>query len=191
MNIKHDRSKVLKKGIELFWNEGYSNLGVDAICKYTGMTKGAFYNAFKSKENFLLSCLESYKTINVEYLKELLKEDERSAVNRILGMYIHMLEALPNQNFAGCMMNNMMSEVGSLNNKVAKITEQSFNSLLEVIEPVVIEAQEEGDIKKSIDSSSITELIHTSFFGILTRTKSTKDTSKAIHTITTLINSLK
>ena len=102
-----------------------------------------------------------------------------------------MLEALPNQNFAGCMMNNMMSEVGSLNNKVAKITEQSFNSLLEVIEPVVIEAQEEGDIKKSIDSSSITELIHTSFFGILTRTKSTKDTSKAIHTITTLINSLK
>jgi len=191
MNIKHDRDTVLEKGIKLFWNEGYSNLGVNAICKSTGMTKGAFYNAFKSKENFLLSCLETYKNINVELLEELLKKDKRSSVERLLGMYIHMLEALPNQNFAGCMMNNMMSEVGSLNGKVAKITEQSFNSLLEVIEPVVIEAQEEGDLTKSIDSSSITELIHTSFFGVITRVKSTKDTNKAIHTMTILINSLK
>ena len=52
MNIKHDRNKVLQLGVKLFWCKGYHHLGVDEICKTTGMTKGAFYNAFKSKENF-------------------------------------------------------------------------------------------------------------------------------------------
>ncbi len=191
MNIKHDREKVLKKGIKLFWDQGYSNLGVDKICKTTGMTKGAFYNAYKSKENFLLQCLESYNQTNIKFLEELLNKTENSAINRLKDMYIYMLKDQPNQNYAGCMMNNMMSEVGSLNEKVAQTTEQSFNNLLQVIEPVVKEAQEEGGITCKVDSESITELIHTSFFGILTRAKTTKDSTKAIHTITTLLNSLK
>ena len=191
MNIKHDRTKVVEKGIELFWQNGYNNLGVDAICKSTGMPKGAFYNAYNSKENFLLECLSSYNTMNVEFLNKLIKRRNNSAVERLLGMYVYMLKELPKQDFSGCMMNNMMSEIGSINEKVSEITAQLFDNLVEVIEPVVKEAQQEGDLSNNIDSNTITELIHSTFFGVLTRAKSTKDTSKAIHTMTTLINSLK
>ena len=49
MNIKHDKENVLKIGLGMFCNKGYNSLGIDEICKVTGMTKGAFYNAFKSK----------------------------------------------------------------------------------------------------------------------------------------------
>ena len=191
MNIKHDRTKVLEKGIELFWQKGYSNLGVDAICKSTGMPKGAFYNAYKSKENFLLSCLSSYNTMNVDFLTKLINEGNNSAAERLLGMYVIMIKELPKQDFSGCMMNNMMSEIGSINEKVATITAQLFDNLIEVIEPVVKEAQQEGELTNDIDSNTITELIHSTFFGVLTRAKSTKDTSKAIKTMTTLISSLK
>jgi TetR/AcrR family transcriptional repressor of nem operon len=58
MNIKHDKEKVLKKGVELFWCKGYNNLGVEEICKSTGITKGSFYNSFKSKENLELEVKE-------------------------------------------------------------------------------------------------------------------------------------
>ena len=57
MNIKHDKENVLKTGLSLFCNKGYNSLGIDEICKVTGMTKGAFYNAFKSKEQFLIEDL--------------------------------------------------------------------------------------------------------------------------------------
>jgi len=191
MNIKHDRAKAIEKGIELFWKEGYSNLGVEAICKSTGMPKGAFYNAYKSKENFLLTCLSSYNTMNIEFLNKLINTEPNRAGKRLLGMYVYMINELPKQDFSGCMMNNMMSEVGSLNEKVAEITAQLFDNLIEVIEPVVKEAQLEGDLTMGIESNTITELIHSTFFGVLTRAKSTKDTSKAIHTMTTLIKSLK
>ncbi len=191
MNIKHDKEKVLEKGVQLFWCKGYSNLGVDEICKTSGMTKGAFYNAFKSKENFLLSCIEAYGAMNTNHLTNQLNDNKRKAIDSLLNMYVNMLEDQPKQDFNGCMTNNIMSEIGSINEAVGNATAQAFESLLDVIEPVVQKAQKEGDISSSLNSKSVTELVHSSFFGILTRVKSTKDYQKAISTMTLLIISLK
>tara|TARA_B100000809_G_scaffold138675_1_gene136297 strand:- start:1952 stop:2533 length:582 start_codon:yes stop_codon:yes gene_type:complete len=191
MNIKHDKEKVLNKGVKLFWNKGYNNLGVEEICKTTGMTKGAFYNAFKSKENFLLNCIESYATMNTKYLLQLLNNENGKAIDRLLYMYVHMLENQPEIDFCGCMTNNMMSEVGAINNAVSNATAKAFDRLLVIIEPSVIEAQKDGDISPTLNTSAVTELLHTSFFGVLTRAKSTKDHQQGITTITLLIKSLK
>jgi len=191
MNLKHDKEKVIKKGIDLFWCNGYSNLGVDKICKATGMTKGAFYNAFKSKENFLLSCIEAYGNMNTNYLTEQLRDHNKKAIDKILNMYVTMLENQPNLNFTGCLTNNMMSEISSVNELVGNATARAFDNLLDVIEPMVIKAQLEGDISPSIDSKTVTELIHSTFFGVLTRAKATKDNKKSISAMTLLIKSLK
>jgi len=191
MYQKHDKEKVIQKGVELFWCKGYNNLGVEEICKTTGMTKGAFYNAFKSKENFLLSCIESYGVMNTNYLTKELGDNKRKAINLILKMYVNMLQDQPEMNFAGCMTNNIMSEIGSTNIVAGKATAQVFENLLDVIEPVVQKAQKEGDISLALDSKSVTELMHSTFFGVLTRAKSTKNNQKAISTMTLLIKSLK
>jgi TetR/AcrR family transcriptional repressor of nem operon len=191
MNIKHDREKVLRKGVELFWCKGYNNLGVEEICRTTGMTKGAFYNAFKSKENFLLSCIESYGVMNTGYLVKQLAIDKGKAIDNILKMYITMLKKQPKDNFSGCLTNNIMSEIGSINKVIGNATANSFESLLNVIEPFVQKAQKEGDISSTLSSKEVTELIHSTFFGVLTRIKSTMDAEKSITTMTLLIKSLK
>jgi TetR/AcrR family transcriptional repressor of nem operon len=190
MNIKHNRDKVLKLGAQLFWCQGYHNLGVDKICKTTGMTKGAFYNAFKSKEKFLLSCIESYGHTNVNYLKKELNSKEK-AIDRIQNMYISMFKNQPNMNYIGCMTNNIMSEVGATNEVVSQATAVAFENLLNVIEPAVQEAQADDDISSTISSKYIAELLHTTFFGALTRAKSSKDFKTGINTMTLLIKSLK
>jgi TetR/AcrR family transcriptional repressor of nem operon len=191
MNIKHDREKVLRKGVELFWCKGYNNLGVEEICRTTGMTKGAFYNAFKSKENFLLSCIESYGVMNTGYLVKQLAIAKGKAIDNILKMYITMLKKQPMDNFSGCLTNNIMSEIGSINKVIGNATANSFESLLNVIEPFVQKAQKEGDISSTLSSKEVTELIHSTFFGVLTRIKSTMDAEKSITTMTLLIKSLK
>ena len=37
----------------LFAEKGYEAVGVNEICKETGMSKGAFYHAFETKDGFL------------------------------------------------------------------------------------------------------------------------------------------
>lgn len=192
MNVKHDKEKVLKKGFQLLCQEGYNAVGVDKICRTTGMTKGAFYNAFKSKENFLLSCLSIYSEGNTKRIFEKLSpKGNISAIDRLQRFYFGMLEQQPNINYMGCMVNNIMSELGSSNALVSEATNMHFESFLDAIEPTVIEAQKEEDITKDLDAKEITELLHSTFYGVLTRLKGLNNYKKGKSTMTLLFNSIK
>lgn len=192
MNIKHDKEQVLRTGLGLFCNKGFNSLGVDEICKVTGMTKGAFYNAFKSKENFLIDGLKVYGEMTVKRLTtQLSKENNKPlAIDRLKDLYDTMFDAQPKNNYMGCMVNNMMSELGSINHTVGSVAAIEFNSFVEAIEPCVKEAQEDGDLTLSIDSRTLTELLHAAFYGALTITKSMQDHMHGKRMMQTLINTL-
>lgn len=191
MNLKHNKEKVIETGLLLFCSKGYSNLGIDEICKSTGMTKGAFYNAFKSKEQFLLTTISAYGEMTINHLNKKLNHNKNKAIDRLLGMYENMFDMQPGNNYTGCMINNIMSELGSTNEMVSKATAIEFERFLSIIEPVVVEAQEDGDIINSVNSGAITELLHSTFYGALTRAKSTREFNHGKETMTLLINSLK
>ncbi len=190
MYLKHDKELVIKKGFELFCSKGYNSLGIEEICKSTGMTKGAFYNAFKSKEQFLLATLTAYGEMSVTLLSSQLNHDKTKAIVRLIDFYKFMFGMMPSSNYSGCMINNLMSELGSSNELVAKATAIEFENLLSVIEPVVKEAQEDGDLNPLQDSKALTELLHSTFYGSLTRAKSTQEFNNGAATMTLLIQSL-
>lgn len=191
MNIKHDKEKVIQTGLNLFCSKGYNNLGVDEICKTTGMTKGAFYNAFKSKEQFLLTTISAYGEMTVNHLSKKLNHNRGQAIDRLQVMYENMFDIQPENNYTGCMINNIMSELGSTNPLISQATAIEFDKFLSVIEPIVAEAQKDGDLNASISSSSITELLHATFYGSLTRAKTMREFNHGKQTMTLLINSLK
>jgi TetR/AcrR family transcriptional repressor of nem operon len=192
MNIKHDKENVLKIGLSLFCNKGYFSLGIDEICKVTGMTKGAFYNAFKSKEQFLIEAILLYAKNNVNRIKTQLKSNtDKSAYERLFQFYINMLEVQPKVNFMGCFINNIMSELGAANDKVGLASTQSFDEFIDAIEPTVKEAQQNNELSSEWNSRQITELFHSTFYGSLTRAKSSRDNQQSINTMKLLFNNLK
>lgn len=178
MNKRHDRAEVLNSGTELIWTKGYNNLGIDEICRTTGMTKGAFYNAFKSKENFLLEGIASYCDSTVAYLTRKLTDENKKAIDRLHGLYNDFLSYQPECTYRGCLVNNMMSELGSVNELVGTVSAAAFERFVKTIEPCVREAQQDGDLSSSIQSSQLAQLLHSSFFGILTIAKSQQDCTK-------------
>jgi TetR/AcrR family transcriptional regulator, transcriptional repressor for nem operon len=192
MNLKHDKEGVLKTGLGMFCNKGYNSLGIDEICKVTGMTKGAFYNAFKSKEQFLIEAILLYAKNNVSRIKtQLQPSDTQTAYDRLFQFYITMLEAQPKMNFMGCFINNIMSELGSANEKVGLASTQAFDEFIDAIEPTVKEAQQNNDFNSEWSARQITELLHSTFYGSLTRAKSSKDYQQGITTMNLLFNNLK
>ena len=192
MNLKHDKNSVLKIGLSLFCSKGYSNLGVDEICKMTGMTKGAFYNAFKSKEQFLSEAIQLYGTNNVQRIKaQLFPSDGCSAFERLQLFYHKMLEIQPKVDFTGCFINNIMSEMGFLNEMVGRSSKLEYDKFINAIEPTVLEAQNKGEIDSEMDSRELIELIHSTFYGVLTIAKSSKDINQGIKTINLLFKNIK
>lgn len=192
MNIKHNKEDVLKTGLGMFCNKGYNSLGIDEICKVTGMTKGAFYNAFQSKEQFLIEAILLYAKINVNRIKAQLQPRKKlSAYERLFQFYINMLEVQPKVNFMGCFINNIMSELGAANEKVGLAATKAFDEFIDAIEPTVREAQQNKELNSKWKARQMTELFHATFYGSLTRAKSSKDHQQSIKTIKLLFNNLK
>lgn len=191
MNIKHDRENVLKLGLGLFCARGYKSLGVDEICKHTGMTKGAFYNAFKSKEQFLVETISLYGVSNVQRIKKELLNNGNTAFERLRAFYLKMLKNQPNVHFAGCLVNNIMAELGAESTLVGIVTSLEFNKFIEAIEPTVEEAQNEGTLIRDMTANEIAQLLHSTFYGVLTRAKSSRDTHQSITIINLLFKNLK
>lgn len=191
MNQKHDKEKVIKCGIQLFSGKGYHHVGLDEICKTTGMTKGAFYNAFESKEQYLLATISSFDHANIVRIKKMLtpKPGVR-AIDLLKHFYTDMLDRQPKNNFMGCMINNMMSELGTLNEKVSAATAEGFENIITAIEPTVLQAQKEGDIASMHTAKEIAILLHSTFYGALTSAKSLGSNKQALQTMQVLFNNL-
>src|SRR5574342_1436325 len=54
------RTKILESAIKLFSNQGYNKASVDDICTEAGISKGAFYHHFESKQALFLALLDGW-----------------------------------------------------------------------------------------------------------------------------------
>jgi AcrR family transcriptional regulator len=65
MAHKHDtadtRRRILTAASECFAKHGYDATGVAEICEQAGVTKGAFYHHFESKQEVFLALLEAWR----------------------------------------------------------------------------------------------------------------------------------
>jgi len=68
------RSKILESAIKLFSTRGFNAASVDDICKDAGISKGAFYHHFETKQALFLALLDGWlQTIDsaIEASKEM------------------------------------------------------------------------------------------------------------------------
>ena len=192
MNVKHNKRKVLASGLELFWKKGYNSVGINEICDVTGMTKGAFYNKFKGKEQFLNETILLYGKINSKKIKEFFESyNYLSGYEMLSKFYTYLFKRQPEINFIGCFMNNIMLEMGIVNKSIGSAASKVYDNFIYDIEPVVKKAQHENDFTSSISSKKINEILQSSYYGMLTRVQSSKNNEQGINLINVLLNSFR
>jgi AcrR family transcriptional regulator len=54
------RARIIESAIKLFSNRGYNAASVDDVCEEAGISKGAFYHHFKSKQALFLALLDGW-----------------------------------------------------------------------------------------------------------------------------------
>jgi len=54
------RARILESSIKLFSNRGFNVASVDDICEEAGVSKGAFYHHFESKQTLFLALLDGW-----------------------------------------------------------------------------------------------------------------------------------
>ena len=84
MDVSAERkAQILEAAKETFTNRGFHNTRMSDIAKESGLSKGALYWYFESKDAIILSLLEKVFEPEIQDLNALL-EDDRSAEERLL-----------------------------------------------------------------------------------------------------------
>lgn len=87
------RKAIIKAALKLFKRNGYYATAVKDIADEAGVTKGAFYHHFETKEDVLLLIHQDYLDYQLEAIRAVLASGG-SAKDRLTGIISSILEAL-------------------------------------------------------------------------------------------------
>lgn len=176
MNQKYSKEDIIEIGGELMREKGYHATGINDILREAGIPKGSFYNFFATKEAFAKDVIQWYGGRMQRAMSGIFANESLSPLNRLKKFYGLVIAGNAEEGFQnGCLVNNLNVEVAGTSDLLAEVTDQQFNLWLDQIETCVSEGQEAGEIKDEFTARELAEFIHTSFFGGLSRMKSSRD----------------
>ena len=193
MNLKHDKIDIIAAGQQLFRASGYHATGVQQVLAACKISKGTFYNYFKSKEDFSIQVIQFYGEYMTNYITNSLIKESPSPINRLKEMYASLIVAANEEECAkGCLVYNFSYEVAGQNKAIANALDKQFNDWLDVIEKCIDAAKQAGEITSKKTARELAELIHASFngaFGRVKMSRSTKEMENSMHILFELITS--
>jgi TetR/AcrR family transcriptional repressor of nem operon len=87
------RSKILGSALAVIRAKGYAATSVDDLCAAAGVTKGAFFHHFKSKEDLAVAAAEFWSETTGALFASAPYHDHRDPLSRVLG-YIDFRKAI-------------------------------------------------------------------------------------------------
>ena len=87
------RAAIVKAGLKLFGSRGYHGTSVGDVAKAAGITKGAFYHHFQSKEELLLLIHQEYADYQYNAMEAVLNESD-SAGEQLRALIRCIVEAV-------------------------------------------------------------------------------------------------
>lgn len=105
------RQKLIDCAKELFYAEGFRNVGLDRILDEVGISKTAFYKHFPSKDDLMLAVLEHQSRWLQENFKELIRAHSgRLAADQLRGLFDVVEQIAQQDGFHGCIFVNVSME---------------------------------------------------------------------------------
>ena len=126
------RESLVSAAMQLMLRQGYSATGIDSICDRAGVSKGAFYHSFRSKEELAVAALESFFRRGLEELQSIDVRDVAPAER--LPLFVERLAdraELLWQN--GCLIGGLTTEMALANDELQRHVARQFDELAEVV----------------------------------------------------------
>jgi AcrR family transcriptional regulator len=111
------RERLLSTAIELFYAEGIHRVGIERIIAEARVTKATFYRHFPSKQELVLTYLESIHLAVADQLTDVC-ETSASPADALRGFGEGVVAEIANPRFRGCAFINAAAEFPDTDNPV-------------------------------------------------------------------------
>lgn len=121
------RQKLLAAALELVRQKGYSSTSVDELCAHAGVTKGAFFHHFQSKDALAVAAANHWSILTGAFFETAPYHKHSDPLDRVLG-YLDFRKALLKGEIAEftCLVGTMVQEVYGTNPDIRAACEASI-----------------------------------------------------------------
>lgn len=125
------REKILKETHRLVNEQGFSGTSIDHILERSGITKGAFFYHFKSKQALAKALIEDFARKDMHELQKLVqayqtKDDPLEGFLHALDLFIQMMKNMT-QPHEGCLYAAYGYEPGQFDTDIKAIIQNALN----------------------------------------------------------------
>jgi TetR/AcrR family transcriptional repressor of nem operon len=161
-----DLDAAVGSALTVFWKQGYAAATPAELLDAIGVGKGSFYNTFESKHGIFERALRRYGDDRVAGLARSLSGSGsvRQRVKRYFeGLATPEHAALLRR---GCFAANTAAELGGRDPAATTIVRDTFHRMERVIEATFTEAQERGELDRTIDTRALAGLLLAALIGL-------------------------
>ena len=164
--IMETKTKILQKSFELFVVKGFTDVSIDDITKAVGVTKGAFYYHYKSKDELLVDVISKYVFLHLDGTMTIIQKSSGTAREKIERFFtvIADLEAEFKKLTEGVIIDFrsffllVMEGVKKLP-PIAERYAQFHDGMRQKVKEILDEGKLYGDVPTSINSDTISYLL--------------------------------
>jgi TetR/AcrR family transcriptional regulator, transcriptional repressor for nem operon len=122
------RYELLEAALSIIREKGYAATSVDELCAEAGVTKGAFFHHFKSKDALAVAAANHWSEITTEFFETASYHKHSDPLDRVLG-YLDFRKAILKGGIAEftCLVGTMVQEVYGTSAEIRAACEASIS----------------------------------------------------------------
>ncbi|MBL7002722.1 MAG: TetR/AcrR family transcriptional regulator [Gammaproteobacteria bacterium] len=167
------KATLIRSGIEVLTEKGYSAAGIDEILKQVSIPKGSFYHYFGSKEAFGIELIKNYSAFFTHKLnKHLNKQSTLLPIQRLNAFLDDAKNGMERYHYKrGCLIGNLGQEMSALPQSFREQLKTVFEDWQSIIEALLKEAQLSNQISAKVDCKQSAYLFWIGWEGAVLRAK--------------------
>jgi AcrR family transcriptional regulator len=144
------RERLLQSAYREIYRSGFQSASLDAILAAAGVTKGALYYHFGSKEALGYAVIEEIiaPDSHSQWLRPL--QDGQDPIDALIGC-VERLPVHPEAVRGGCALNNLAQEMSPLHAGFRQRLETAFRTWQRGVASVLREGQAHGKVRRDVD----------------------------------------
>jgi len=182
-NASRTRAKILEVAFMEIFVKGFQGVSVDDIVAKTGLTKGAFFHHFPSKQSLGYAIVDE---ILLQMTYDRWIEPLEKCENPLRGIIDNLKSAIdrsPDAHFElGCPLNNLVQEMSTVDPVFSNKLSAVLEFWIDGIEHHLKRARRNGHLKKGVKLRELAEFIVMAHEGAYGMTKSFRD-RKLFHSL--------
>jgi TetR/AcrR family transcriptional repressor of nem operon len=153
------KQRLIEAGLRMLLEQGYNNLGIQALLDATGIPKGSFYHHFADKEDFALQVIDAYMSQVHAGLDACLLDKKRPPLARVRRFFELTQQAYREQGYMGCLLGGLGQELSGVSEAFRRKIESCFSAIAERMAKCLEEARQNGEIPAKCNVRQLADLV--------------------------------